>query len=87
MPKPNKRNRQKTRKGVLANPNAALLGDANIYAVKGAGLKKTGTGGSLEKASSEAGKAISKAKKMAQIEAYAKEHGCTITQAMVALMD
>jgi hypothetical protein len=27
-----------------------------------------------------------KAKKMAAIEAYAKEHNCTITQAMIALM-
>jgi hypothetical protein len=79
--------RKKNKRTAKNNPNAALFGDKNIYAVKGAGLKKTGTGGSLVKASSEAGKAISKGKKMAQIEAYAKEHGCTITQAMVALMD
>ena len=40
----------------------------------------------LDKGTRDAGKTIEKGQKMAQIEAYAKEHNCTITQAIIVFM-
>ncbi|MHD0644049.1 hypothetical protein ACYPKM_00265 [Pseudomonas aeruginosa] len=42
--------------------------------------------GGIRLGQKSAKKAIGNAQKMAAVEAYAKEHGCTIAQAMVALM-
>lgn len=42
--------------------------------------------GGIQSGQKQVRKAISNASKMAAIEAYAKEHKCTIAQAMVALM-
>lgn len=48
--------------------------------------KPAETLGGIQSGQKSARKAISNASKMATIEAYAKEHNCTIAQAMVALM-
>jgi hypothetical protein len=48
--------------------------------------KPATTLGGIQSGQKQARTAISNAGKMAAIEAYAKEHKCTITQAMVALM-
>jgi hypothetical protein len=42
--------------------------------------------GGIRAGQNQVRKAISNASKLAVIEAYAKEHKCTIAQAMVALM-
>lgn len=67
------------------NPDKALLKNS-IYVVKGAEPRKSK--GDVQKvteckASSEA---MEKGKKMAIIEAYAKEHRISLTQAMIHFM-
>ena len=70
------------------NPSAAALRNSS-YAVKGSRNRKPNRkieARVMDKGTREAGKTIEKGQEMAQIEAYAKEHNCTITQAMIAFM-
>lgn len=67
----------------------AMLPNA-VYAVKGARNKKPSKSIAIKsnaKDSSATKKAISDGKKMAKVEAYAKEHKVTIAQAMIHFMD
>lgn len=72
----------KTKRNAKTNPRAAL--------VRGSEFRTTNKHRSnREDLTAEAGaatKAISKAKHMALAEKYAKEHGVTLTQALIALM-
>jgi len=71
------------------NPNAALLNN-NAYAVKGSKTKRPTKAQSarINSAVTKQSKiAMEKGQKMAKIEAYAKEHGVTITQAMIHFME
>ena len=57
------------------------------YAVGGAGNNPTKyRGSSANQALANSRKSLSNARKMAKIEAYAKKHGVTVTQAMVHFM-
>lgn len=81
-----KANRKK--KPRRTTPSAAALRNSS-YAVKGSRNRKPNRkieARLLDKGTREAGKTIEKGQKMAQIEAYAKEHNCTVTQAMIAFM-
>lgn len=70
------------------NPDKALLKNST-YATKSVlkqGAKK-GDSAKINTAESNASKtSLENGKKMAKIEAYAKEHGLTITQAMIHFM-
>lgn len=69
--------------------STAVLKNSN-YDVKGAGNNRMVTSAMKAKNKAEESssrKAISNARKMAKIEAYAKEHGITVTQAMVHFME
>lgn len=76
------------RKAKRKSINTPLLKN-NIYAISKAGSKRCSTK-QLLKANAKETKAsqdaIERGKKMAKIEAYAKEHGISITKAMVHFM-
>lgn len=79
----------KKKKAKIKSTSDSPLLKNGIYAVKGAKPKRT----SKKRAhlhnialSNAAGTAIKKGKEMAKIEAYAKEHCITITQAMIHFM-
>jgi hypothetical protein len=82
-----KRNRSSSR-----NKATPLFGDKNIY-VTDAVLPRGKRKDTLDRRDAEmnedmnrVSKAICKGQHMAKVEAYAKKHKCTITQAMIALM-
>ncbi|MBL0451337.1 MULTISPECIES: hypothetical protein [Aeromonas] len=80
-----KKKRKKTAKIV----DGAMLNNAT-YAVKGAGNSKPSKNMVMKinaKECSTTKKAIEAGKKMATIEAYAKEHKITVTQAMIYFMN
>lgn len=60
-----------------------------IYAVKGTQKRVDKNAATKANAAQtkESQAAIDKGKKMAKVEAYAKEHGITVTQAMIHFMD
>lgn len=80
---------KKKKRTARTNPNARLLGDTHLYRT---GPKKTSKEVSasikadMDADMNRASKAICKGQHMAKVEAYAKEHKCTIAQAMIALM-
>lgn len=74
------------------NKATPLFGDKNIY-VTNEVLPRGKRKDTLDKRDAElkadmnrVSKAICKGQHMAKVEAYAKEHKCTIAQAMIALM-
>lgn len=76
----------KSKKNKRRVKSTSFVKNAN-YATGGAGNnpnKYTGKTSSEETATSR--KSLSNARKMAKIEAYAKKHGITVTQAMVHFM-
>nr|WP_314565943.1 hypothetical protein [uncultured Pseudomonas sp.] len=70
------------------NPDKALL-KSSVYAVKSVlnqGTKKADSAKRNTAESNASKTSLENGKKMAKIEAYAKEHGLTITQAMIHFM-
>lgn len=70
------------------NPDKALLGNS-VYAVRGAQNRTPKKGESARKNADQtktSQSSIDNGKKMALIEAYAKEHGITIAKAMIHFM-
>jgi hypothetical protein len=64
---------------------AKAIVSSGLYAVRGTQPKLTpGPGAAVE--SRETGQRIERAKRMAAIEAYAKQHRVTIAQAMIHFM-
>ena len=83
--------RKKNKKTAKNNPNAALLGDTRIYRTADTHSRtrkevSRAIKSELDADMNRASKAICKGQHMAKVEAYAKEHKCTIAQAMIALM-
>lgn len=77
---------RKRKSTARSNPNAVLLNN-NVYAVKGSKNRKPHSSvGADIRASAKTGKQIKQAKQMALIEAYAREHGVSIAQAMIHFM-
>lgn len=66
------------------DPKKALV-KSGLYAVRTT-RKRIPAGPSAAVLSRAAGKEIETAKRMAAIEAYAKEHGITVAKAMIHLM-
>lgn len=77
----------KRKKKAKYNPDKAMF-KSSIYAVKGVRKSADKKAGMRQRVaeSNASMTAMEKGKKMALIEAYAKEHGVSITQAMIHFM-
>jgi hypothetical protein len=83
--------RKKNGRTAKNNPNATMLGSTSLYRTKDTHprTRKENSKAIKDELTADmnrASKEICKGQHMAKVEAYAKEHKCTITQAMIALM-